>query len=119
MHEHEYEHDIWGPTDRIIRTVVTTEIEWDDEQQQIYLDYLDHKRMTARCGHHPAVGMAPGGRLVDHASLECLDCKAEELQRKKWIEANHPKHQGEPNDGSCKKCAAEVFWVERHELRPS
>lgn len=92
-------------------TVVTRESEWDDEQRQIMLEHLDYKRKTARCGHHPIEGMDSGvGRLVEHATVKCLDCAAEEAARKAW----HDNRPGHDKDGHCKACADEVFWVDQY-----
>lgn len=95
------------------RTVVTREPEWDDEQREVALEHVRHKKMIHRgCGNHMSVALDPTvARHVDHFSASCEDCAAIERERAAW-------HSGQRHEGEldrCKKCEDEVFYISKRE----
>lgn len=93
------------------QVIVEHESEWDDEQRDLVLAWLENERLTDRCGHHPETGMDPNlMRMVEHAPCECHDCTAIKSARVTWHKENQ--HSGELD--ACRHCADEVFWIDEH-----
>lgn len=93
------------------RVIVERESEWDDEQRELVLAWLEHERLTDRCGHHPETGMDPNVmRMVEHVSMKCLDCEAIAEAPAKW-------HRLEEHSGSvadCLICRDLGFYIDEH-----
>ncbi len=53
---HEHEHDEVG---RLVRTVVTREVEWDDDEQALMLAWRMYQSLLHTCGHYLPKSTAP------------------------------------------------------------
>lgn len=105
VHEHEYD-----DAGRLVRTIVTKEPEWDDEQRALMLALDQYEReLCSGCGGHISSAFDPTvNRDVQSHEPRCLDCAAIEAKRR----MDHKGHRGELE--SCPICAKRSVWVERH-----
>lgn len=89
----------------LVRTLVTTEPEWDDEQREVVLEYQRYRReMCPDCGGQLSITRDKSrSREVRDQKVTCWDCDVIEKHRQS-VHAGH-------GDKNC-DCASRTFWVE-------